>query len=245
MEDQEGKERILINSPRQKTFIRAGASNDPDYVENEDSGAGIRIKTEGKYQLEADKNSKSHFKDDYTVEVDGDYHLHSHHNWFETSTDKHGIVLGTSNELFIGEKTDATLGALVKLHLLNVDEIKLGIFTELMLALKISAVFGYELKFGTGLIELNPDTISFKAFKAEAGIAFTDMAAIHTVLAGIQTTLGLASLRGGLAIGDAALLKVDATLETMTAEEFYSAIRSNSDSLALAASGVAAITSFL
>jgi hypothetical protein len=58
IEDKEGKERIIMESPTAGSWVRIGAPNDPpppEYVEDKDSGNGIRIRTDGRYWLESSR----------------------------------------------------------------------------------------------------------------------------------------------------------------------------------------------
>jgi len=60
MEDQEGKERILLHSPKAESWIRIGESNDPppEYVINDNTppSTGIKIHTSGDINIQAEKD---------------------------------------------------------------------------------------------------------------------------------------------------------------------------------------------
>jgi len=120
-------------------FIRAGAPNDPNYVEDEDSGAGIKICTKGEYHTEAGENSTTHFKKEYRENIDwhrfltingknrtkildqdtpSDYDYYDAHEgeaYYANETDIHGsshlMVDGDYDEVILGRGGWVGLGA--------------------------------------------------------------------------------------------------------------------------------------
>lgn len=91
MEDQQGKERILLHSPATGSWIRIGEKNDPPGIDNDDesvnnnqqtqSADGITINTskhiclmaDQEYNVTAGGDSLHHYKGTYTINTDKDY----------------------------------------------------------------------------------------------------------------------------------------------------------------------------
>ncbi len=95
MEDQEGKQRILLQSPTAKTYVRLGSPNDPDNEgSHEGSGeehekedlAGIKLFTMKGLSIEAGTLNKVILGEETVA------------------------VLGMQNEIVIGDKNDVTIG---------------------------------------------------------------------------------------------------------------------------------------
>ncbi len=51
IEDKAGSERIIMQSPKENSFIRIGTPNDPTYIEDQETGDGIKIQTLGGIEL--------------------------------------------------------------------------------------------------------------------------------------------------------------------------------------------------
>lgn len=95
MEDAAGSERILLNSPKQQSFIRIGAHNDPpppDWFTDEGSDTGINFSTAGQLDITAGTSNE--------------------------------LILGEATETIVGAEICTTLGLTIYLYLLGYCDFK-------------------------------------------------------------------------------------------------------------------------
>ncbi|MEI7639287.1 MAG: type VI secretion system tip protein VgrG, partial [Syntrophus sp. (in: bacteria)] len=98
MEDAAGSERILLNSPKQQSFIRIGAPNDP-------SGAG--------WNPDQPSEWSSNLADD-------------NYGFNFNTAGQLNITAGTSNEIILGEATETVVGLNMDISLLGVVDVVVG-----------------------------------------------------------------------------------------------------------------------
>ncbi|MBN2254120.1 MAG: type VI secretion system tip protein VgrG [Deltaproteobacteria bacterium] len=114
IEDQEGKERILMHTPNQNTWMRMGAPNDPPaaayypgYPPSPDEG--MAIYTAGKWLLQCD----------------GDWEVKTNQNAKEFTTGRfEKATIGITHEQYVGVKTDVMVGGAVELNCAYKKEFK-------------------------------------------------------------------------------------------------------------------------
>ena len=105
MEDQQGSERILLNSPATQSFIRMGQPNDPDWIDSskEVGKWGIRFTTSGAIDITAG------FQNTIVVGENA------------------AVVLGADDKNVAGIRTDGTLGGRLNMALALLQEINIGL----------------------------------------------------------------------------------------------------------------------
>jgi type VI secretion system secreted protein VgrG len=114
IEDQEGKERILMHTPNQNTWMRMGAPNDPPaasyypgYPSSPDEG--MAIYTAGKWLLQCD----------------GDWEVKTNQNAKEFTTGRfEKATIGITHEQYVGVKTDVMVGGALELNCAYKQEFK-------------------------------------------------------------------------------------------------------------------------
>jgi len=117
MEDQEGRQRILLHSPSARTFLRLGAPNDPD-KKTEDEEQDKRLD-------ETEEKDKK--QDERLDELETEYGA-------RLFTDKLlKIQAGGENALILGECVETIVGADIGIKVITADEFIGGLKTELML----------------------------------------------------------------------------------------------------------------
>lgn len=116
MEDQEGKQRILMHSPSGTSFLRLGAPNDPDTV-----GEG----TTSEKDTQQDERLDKHDERLEELETEWGARLFTK-QWLK-------IQAGGENALILGECFETIVGADLGIKLITADEFIGGLKTELML----------------------------------------------------------------------------------------------------------------
>lgn len=161
MEDETGKERMLMHTPSANTFIRLGAPNDPDTspskkddeqderlddleeqqeeqeekneaTETKDDAQDERLDDlEEKQEEQEDKNEEQEEKDEKQDERIEELET----EWgIRLFTDKLlKVQAGGENTIILGEVTETIVGAEIGIKLITVDEFIAGLKSELML----------------------------------------------------------------------------------------------------------------
>ncbi len=109
-EDKEGSERILLHSPKQGSYMRIGAPNDPDEHENKEKN-------------ESDEKSPSW--EGETMEKDKEHfgiHIFTNGLLDEEAAAKNEVILGESTETVIGASIDTTIGEKMETSVLSHHE---------------------------------------------------------------------------------------------------------------------------
>ncbi|PTN36714.1 type VI secretion system Vgr family protein [Desulfonatronum sp. SC1] len=119
MEDEEGKQRMLMHTPSANTFIRIGAPNDPDTGSTEP-------KKESKAKEEEPK-TKDEEQDERLEELETEWGI-------RLFTDKLlKVQAGGENTIILGEVSETIVGAEIGIKLAGVGEVIAGLKSELML----------------------------------------------------------------------------------------------------------------
>lgn len=117
MEDQAGRQRILLHSPTANTFLRLGAANDPDH-HTKDEQQDERLH-------EIEEKNKEQDKDLEELDTEWGARLF---------TDKKlKIQAGGENAIILGECFETIVGADLGIKLITADELIGGLKSELML----------------------------------------------------------------------------------------------------------------
>ncbi|MFH1983885.1 MAG: type VI secretion system tip protein TssI/VgrG [Pseudomonadota bacterium] len=98
MEDKDGSERILMHSPKQGSFVRIGAPNDPEKWEAEGPGTDL-------------SKSGTQTEDSWGI------HLFTHKLLDVTAQAKNEIILGEVSETVIGLQTEMVFGGQIEVQL--------------------------------------------------------------------------------------------------------------------------------
>ncbi len=142
MEDQEGRQRILLHSPSARTFLRLGAPNDPDTDDRQGSWFDpFRKKDKQPDQRLDDIEEKNEKQDERLDDVEEkDEKQDERLDELETEwgarlyTDKAlKIQAGGENALILGECVETIVGADIGIKVITADEFIGGLKTELML----------------------------------------------------------------------------------------------------------------
>ena len=123
MEDSQGKERILVSSPRDKTYIRLGTEGGDGTKQGQAGTAGIETQTDAdEYIYIGGKRFKK-----VTGEQESQY-------LSNTKT----LTMGTTTETFIGHKDSTHIGGAKELFIGVKDSICIALCNELFVGLKNS-----------------------------------------------------------------------------------------------------------
>ncbi len=117
MEDQEGRQRILLHSPTADTFLRLGAPNDPDQKTKEDEQDERLDKAE-------EKNKE---QDEELHDLDTEWGARLY------TSKALKIQAGGENTVILGECSETIVGEDLGIKLINTNEIVGGIKTEVMM----------------------------------------------------------------------------------------------------------------
>lgn len=157
IEDNAGSERILIQTPKEDSWIRMGAPNDPppagdeeadepdldtsptdeEYITDHDTSAdGIKIKTDGKLVLKSeDDNVEIIAENGKIIQKESSY-------WHETSGESHEYVHAAKETLGFSNDLSIILGAK--------ESVFAGVDINVTLALILSLAAAYKWDFHTG-----------------------------------------------------------------------------------------------
>lgn len=222
-DDNEEKERIVIDCPEKESRISMGEKPDEDemyygYKTKDgkqsgckkyegvtiDTGDHLDLKVKEGYHLRAIEDSDSLFKKDYELHVEGDYEQHTHGKKWEVSG-------GEANEIWLGEKSETTIGTLTKIHLANVNEAILA----LMVIIDVAFKFKGEL---AGTVGVGVDKTLLHNFKKHLSLKHNEIHALKELVGAERSEL-VAELEDVVAQKNTAALEVDLmileTLDTM------------------------------
>lgn len=196
MEDQEGRQRILLHSPTAGSFIRVGSKNDPDdndefnEVEDpkgdcmKDNVEGLKLKSEGNMTFECEDSCTIVHGDEF-IRVDGDERY-----IIDGQTEE--FVGGLATEMVGGNEFTGVLGYAEDVNVgLKVD-MALAEFMELEAGLKFEAGFGPKMTFHEMHEEFIPKKDTFEGFKEHCTGVVNRLIADHNTLVA-QTSLIAAS----------------------------------------------------
>lgn len=131
MEDQAGKQRVLMHSPAGNSFLRLGAPNDPDdddddeHTSEKDEQQDERLDEHDKDLKKQDKKLDEHDERLEELETEWGARLFTK-QWLK-------IQAGGENSLILGECFETIVGADLGIKLITADEFIGGLKTELML----------------------------------------------------------------------------------------------------------------
>ncbi|MBE0556546.1 MAG: type VI secretion system tip protein VgrG, partial [Proteobacteria bacterium] len=142
MEDQEGRQRILLHSPSARTFLRLGAPNDPDVDDRQGHWFDPSRKKDKRQDQRLDDTEEKDEKQDERLDETEEKNEEQDERLDELETEWGArlytdkalkIQAGGENTLIMGECVETILGADIGIKVITADEFIGGLKTELML----------------------------------------------------------------------------------------------------------------